>query len=69
MVAWAMSCALIAHAATSPGILWQQAFGGRNARLLRELKQLHRRYLAAYLPEPAMPKRRAVAPASSTRTK
>jgi AcrR family transcriptional regulator len=31
--------------------VWQQAFGGRNHRLLRELKQLHTRYLAPYLPE------------------
>ena len=39
--------------------VWQQAFGGRNTRLLGELKQLHCRYLAPYLPEPATPKRRA----------
>jgi AcrR family transcriptional regulator len=37
--------------------VWQQAFGGRNAQLLGELKQLHRRYLAAYLPVPAPPPR------------
>jgi len=49
--------------------VWQQAFGGRNGRLLGELKQLHRRYLAAYLPKPATPKRRAAARAPSTRSK
>jgi AcrR family transcriptional regulator len=49
--------------------VWQQAFGGRNARLLGELKRLHSRYLAAYLPEPASPKRRAAVRASSARTK
>ena len=49
--------------------VWQQAFGGRNGRLLGELKQLHRRYLAAYLPEPATPKRRAAAGAPSARSK
>jgi AcrR family transcriptional regulator len=49
--------------------VWQQAFGGRSARLLGELKRLHSRYLAAYLPEPAPPKRRAAVRASSARTK
>ena len=49
--------------------VWQQAFGGRNARLLGELKQLHCRYLAAYLPEPATPKRRSVARVPTARAK
>jgi len=49
--------------------VWQQAFGGRNARLLGELKQLHSRYLAAYLPEPAAPKRRRAAQPPAARTK
>jgi len=49
--------------------VWQQAFGGRNARLLGELKQLHRRYLAAYLPEPATPQRRRRPEAPLARTK
>lgn len=49
--------------------VWQQAFGGRNARLLGELKQLHSRYLAAYLPEPATPKRRRAAQAPAARSK
>ena len=49
--------------------VWQQAFGGRNGRLLDELKQLHSRYLAPYLPEPATPKRRAAARAPSARSK
>jgi AcrR family transcriptional regulator len=49
--------------------VWQQAFAGRNARLLGELKQLHSRYLAAYLPEPAQPKRRATARSTAGRTK
>jgi AcrR family transcriptional regulator len=33
--------------------IWQQGFGGREARLLQELKQLHGRYLAPYLLERA----------------
>lgn len=45
--------------------VWQQAFGGRNARLLTELKQLHTRYLAAYLPEPAAPQRQRNSPAAA----
>jgi len=49
--------------------VWQQAFGGRNTRLLSELKQLHSRYLAAYLPEPATPKRRSAARTPSARPK
>jgi len=49
--------------------VWQQAFGGRNARLLGELKQLHRRYLTPYLPEPAAPKRRRTARAKDATTK
>jgi AcrR family transcriptional regulator len=49
--------------------VWQQAFGGRNARLLGELKQLHTRYLAAYLPDPATPKRRGAARAPAPRAK
>jgi AcrR family transcriptional regulator len=49
--------------------VWQQAFGGRNGRLLRELKQLHSRYLAAYLPEPGPPGRRGAARAPSPRSK
>jgi AcrR family transcriptional regulator len=49
--------------------VWQQAFGGRNARLLGELKQLHTRYLAAYLAEPATPKRRSAARAPASRAK
>ena len=49
--------------------VWQQAFGGRNTRLLGELKQLLGRYLAAYLPEPAAPKRRGPARARSARSK
>lgn len=49
--------------------VWQQAFGGRNARLLGELKQLHTRYLAPYLPEPATSRRNAAARAPSTRSK
>ena len=49
--------------------VWQQAFGGRNPRLLGELKQLHTRYLAPYLPEPATPKRRASARAPAARSK
>ena len=49
--------------------VWQQAFGGRNSRLLGELKQLHSRYLAAYLPEPAPPRRRGAARAPSSRSK
>ena len=49
--------------------VWQQAFGGRNTRLLGELKQLHTRYLAAYLAEPAAPKRRSVARVPAPRAK
>ena len=49
--------------------VWQQAFGGRNTRLLDELKQLHTRYLSAYLPEPAAPKRRRAARASAAPAK
>jgi len=49
--------------------VWQQAFGGRNGRLLRELKRLHSRYLAAYLPEPAPPQRRGAARAPSARSR
>lgn len=49
--------------------VWQQAFGGRNTRLLGELKQLHSRYLAAYLPEPATPKRRRAARPPAPRAK
>ena len=49
--------------------VWQQAFAGRNGRLLGELKQLLTRYLAAYLPDPAAPKRRAAARSPASRTK
>lgn len=49
--------------------VWQQAFGGRNPRLLGELKQLHRRYLAPYLPEPATAKRRSAARVPAARAK
>ena len=49
--------------------VWQQAFGGRNARLLGELKQLHTRYLAPYLSEPATPKRRSAARVPAPRAK
>jgi AcrR family transcriptional regulator len=49
--------------------VWQQAFGGRNGRLLDELKQLHCRYLAPYLREPATPKRRSAARAPLPRAK
>lgn len=49
--------------------VWQQAFGGRNARLLGELKQLHTRYLAAYLAEPTTPKRRSAARVPAPRAK
>ena len=49
--------------------VWQQAFGGRSARLLGELKQLHTRYLAAYLAEPATPKRRSAARVPAPRAK
>jgi AcrR family transcriptional regulator len=52
-------CVLEVNAALTD--VWQQAFGGRNARLLGELKKLHSRYLAAYLPEPARPKQRRAA--------
>lgn len=48
--------------------VWQQAFGGRNARLLGEVKQLLRSYLAAYLPSPAAAKRRGPTRAVSDRT-
>ena len=48
--------------------VWQQAFAGRNERLLDELKQLLTRYLAAYLPEPATP-RRAAARSAARRTR
>lgn len=50
-------CALEANTALID--VWQMAFNGRNARLLGELKQLLRRYLAPYLPEPAQPRRRS----------
>jgi len=49
--------------------VWQQAFGGRSPLLLRELKRLHTRYLAPYLPEaeaPA-PRERPKAPVSRPR--
>lgn len=49
--------------------VWQQAYGGRNPRLLGELKQLHTRYLAAYLTEPATPKRRSTARVPGPRAK
>jgi AcrR family transcriptional regulator len=49
--------------------VWQQAFGGRNARLLGELKQLHTRYLAPYLSGPATPKRRSAAQVPAPRAK
>jgi len=49
--------------------VWQQAFGGRNPRLLGELKQLHTRYLAAYLAEPATPRRRSAARVPAPRAK
>jgi hypothetical protein len=49
--------------------VWQQAFGGRNGRVLDELKQLHSRYLAPYLREPATPKRRSAARAPLPRAK
>jgi AcrR family transcriptional regulator len=49
--------------------VWQQAFGGRNSRLLGELKQLHTRYLAPYLAEPATPKRRSAARVPASRAK
>jgi AcrR family transcriptional regulator len=49
--------------------VWQQAFGGRNGRLLGELKQLHSRYLAPYLPEPATPGRRRAGRVPATRAK
>jgi AcrR family transcriptional regulator len=49
--------------------VWQQAFGGRNARLLGELKQLHTRYLSPYLAEPAAPKRRSAARVPAPRAK
>lgn len=49
--------------------VWQQAFGGRNAQLLRELKRLHTRYLAPYLPEaaPQAPQGRSRTPAPRSR--
>lgn len=49
-------CALEANAALID--VWQIAFDGRNTRLLDEVKQLLRRYLAPYLPEPAQRARR-----------
>jgi len=49
--------------------VWQQAFDGRNGRLLGELKQLHSRYLAPYLREPAAPKRRRKVQVPAARTK
>lgn len=60
-------CALEANSALID--VWQVAFDGRDSRLLGEVKQLLRRYLAPYLPTPARLRRRSVPRARSSRSR